>query len=92
MRHAGTAEALVGALRPPEVIITNPPRTGMADEVVTAIAATAVERVAYISCDPATLARDVARLGDGFVLRELCAYDQFPQTSHLECLAVLERA
>jgi tRNA/tmRNA/rRNA uracil-C5-methylase (TrmA/RlmC/RlmD family) len=92
VRHAGTAEEAVGNLGPPDVIITNPPRTGMADEVVTAIAATAVQRVAYISCDPATLARDVARLGDGFVLRELRAYDQFPQTSHLECLAVLERA
>ncbi|MEO7611475.1 MAG: hypothetical protein ABIV27_08185 [Gemmatimonadales bacterium] len=92
VRHAGTAEALVGTLRPPDVIITNPPRAGMGEDVVAAIAATPVRRVAYISCDPATLARDVARLGDGFVLRELRAYDQFPQTSHLECLAVLERA
>ncbi len=80
VRRAGTAEALVGTLRPPDVIITNPPRTGMGEEVVAAIAATAVRRVAYISCDPATLARDIARLGDRFVLRDLRAYDQFPQT------------
>lgn len=92
VRHTGAAESVVRDLRPPDVIITNPPRTGMAGEVVAAIAATAVQRVAYISCDPATLARDVARLGNGFVMRELRAYDQFPQTSHLECLAVLERA
>lgn len=92
VRHAATAEAVIGTLRPPGVVITNPPRTGMADEVVAAIARSTARRVAYISCDPATLARDVARLGNGFVIRDLRAYDQFPQTSHLECLAVLERA
>lgn len=92
VRHAAAAEAVMGSLRPPAVVITNPPRTGMADEVVAAITTSGARRVAYISCDPATLARDVARMGDGFVLRDLRAYDQFPHTSHLECLAVLERA
>ena len=90
-RHVGRAERVVGRLRAPDLVITNPPRTGMDERVTAALAAAAPGRVVYISCDPATLARDVARL-HGFRLSAALAFDLFPQTAHVETVAVLERA
>ena len=74
----------------PDVVITNPPRTGMHSRAVDALASSHAARIAYISCDPATLARDLARLATSHRVIEVRAFDQFPQTSHLECIAVLE--
>ncbi|HEX3927576.1 MAG TPA: hypothetical protein VHW65_06225 [Gemmatimonadales bacterium] len=91
VRHAGAVEAMIGRLQPAAVVVTNPPRTGMDSSVTTALAASAAERIVYVSCDPATLARDIARLNSRFRLASLAVFDQFPQTSHLESLAVLER-
>ncbi len=90
-RLAGRAEERTRELADPAAVITNPPRTGMAPEVVTAIATSTASRVAYISCDAATLARDIVRMGAGWRMRSLAAFDQFPQTAHLECVALLER-
>jgi 23S rRNA (uracil1939-C5)-methyltransferase len=90
-RHVGRAERVVGRLRAPDLVITNPPRTGM-DERVTAVLETAAPtRIVYISCDPATLARDLTRLR-GFRLSSAVAFDLFPQTAHVETVAVLDRA
>ena len=88
-RHAGEAEALVGRLEPADFVITNPPRTGMASAVTTALAARPPQRLVYVSCDPATLARDIARLGPALRLAHLRAFDLFPQTAHVETVAVL---
>jgi 23S rRNA (uracil1939-C5)-methyltransferase len=90
-RHAGSAEAVVGHLEPPEFVVTNPPRTGMDAAVTAAIAARRPRRIVYVSCDPATLARDIVRLGPGFRLVEARAFDLFPQTAHVETVAVLDR-
>jgi 23S rRNA (uracil1939-C5)-methyltransferase len=90
-RHAASAEAVVGRLDPPEFVVTNPPRTGMDAAVTAAIAARRPRRIVYVSCDPATLARDIVRLGPGFRLVEARAFDLFPQTAHDETVAVLDR-
>jgi 23S rRNA (uracil1939-C5)-methyltransferase len=90
-RHTGSAEAAVGRLEPADFVVTNPPRTGMDAVVTAAIAAGRPRRIVYVSCDPATLARDIVRLGPGFRLVEARAFDQFPQTAHVETVAVLDR-
>jgi 23S rRNA (uracil1939-C5)-methyltransferase len=88
-RHTGRVEAVLGELRPPELVVTNPPRTGMDAAVPAALERLRPERVVYVSCDPATLARDLGRL-PGFRLTEVVAFDLFPQTAHVETVAVLE--
>ncbi len=76
----------------PRAFILDPPRSGCAAEVIQAVADGPACRVAYLSCHPGTLARDLRGLADaGFRLADLCALDMFPQTAHLETLALLER-
>jgi 23S rRNA (uracil1939-C5)-methyltransferase len=89
-RHVGRAERVVGRLRAPDLVITNPPRTGMDERLTAALVTAAPRRIVYISCDPATLARDLTRL-PGFELRSVLAFDLFPQTAHVETVAVLDR-
>ena len=89
--HAGAVEEVVASLRAPTFVVTNPPRTGMHPQATAGIAATAARRMAYISCDPATLARDIRGLGEGWRLSALRAFDLFPQTAHVETVALLER-
>ncbi|MBM3139816.1 MAG: class I SAM-dependent RNA methyltransferase [Chloroflexi bacterium] len=90
---AKVEDALPGLEPSPDVVVIDPPRAGLARSVVEAILASAARRVVYVSCDPATLARDVRLLGDGgFALREAQPVDMFPQTQHIECVATLERA
>lgn len=95
-RHVGRAEDVVPTLVGADVVVTNPPRTGMGASVTEAIAAARPRRVAYISCDPATLARDLGRLlSPGPTdwrprLAALRAFDLFPQTAHVETVAILE--
>ena len=74
----------------PDVIVVDPPRKGLAPEVVDAMAQMAPDRIVYVSCDPATLARDVARLRDrGYELRTARAVDMFPCCAHVETVALL---
>ena len=73
-------------------IIVDPPRTGMSREASEAIARQACRRLIYVSCDVATLARDTRRLIDaGHRLVHLEAFDLFPNTAHVETIAVFER-
>ncbi|NJD09182.1 MAG: hypothetical protein FIB01_01655 [Gemmatimonadetes bacterium] len=85
----GLVEALLPGALPAELAILNPPRTGIADAVAAALLREPPERIIYISCDPATLARDLSRLGARFALRSLHCIDLFPQTSHVETVAEL---
>lgn len=97
-RRVGRAEDVAPRLKPADVIVTNPPRTGMDARVTEAISSAHPHRIAYISCDPATLARDLARLlpappaSPQFRLAALRAFDLFPQTAHVETVAILEGA
>ena len=90
-RHAGRVEDVLRELKAPDLVITNPPRTGMDVRVPEALERLAPERVVYVSCDPATLARDLGRL-PGFRIAEVSAFDLFPQTAHVETVVVLDRA
>jgi 23S rRNA (uracil1939-C5)-methyltransferase len=75
-----------------DFVLLDPPRAGAA-EAVEGILALRPRRVTYVSCDPATLARDLRSLADGgFVLDSLHAFDMFPQTHHVETVAHLSRA
>ncbi len=75
----------------PQVVVLDPPRTGLTAEAAEILAALRAPRVVYLSCDPATLARDAARLARrGYRITHLTGFDLFPQTPHVEALAVLE--
>jgi tRNA/tmRNA/rRNA uracil-C5-methylase (TrmA/RlmC/RlmD family) len=81
------------ALPPARLVIADPPRAGLAKEVTGYLTgAAAAERFAYVSCDPATLARDLGLLlKGGWALADLRAFDAFPMTHHVECVATLTR-
>ena len=85
----GLVEDLLPPLLPAEVLVFNPPRSGLHEDVPAQILANAPRRILYVSCDPATLARDVKRLGDQYALDRLRAFDLFPQTAHVEAVAEL---
>ena len=76
----------------PDVITVDPPRKGLSPEVIEAVAQMAPQRLVYVSCDPGTLARDVALLRErGYELRTAEAVDLFPRTHHVETVVLLSR-
>jgi 23S rRNA (uracil1939-C5)-methyltransferase len=89
----GRVEHLLPHALPATVVVLNPPRAGV-DAVVPGLLAAGgseVQRIVYVSCDPATLARDVARLGAGWQVTAVQAFDMFPQTSHVETVCTIDR-
>lgn len=92
---AGRVEEVLHRLPEPDVVLLNPPRQGADRRVAARLehlrAHGRARRLAYISCDPATLARDLGRL-PGYAVRSLTTHDMFPQTAHVETLALLEAA
>ena len=77
----------------PEVIVVDPPRKGLSPEVIEAAAGMAPERIVYVSCDPGTLARDLAVFSrQGYTAERCTAVDMFPRTSHVESVVKLIRA
>jgi 23S rRNA (uracil1939-C5)-methyltransferase len=91
-RHAGAVEATARTLADSDLVVTNPPRTGMDAAVPAVLQQRRPGRIVYVSCDPATLARDLVRLAPAYRLSEARCFDLFPQTAHVETVAVLERA
>lgn len=76
----------------PQVICVDPPRKGLAPEVPEILASMAPERIVYVSCDPATLARDVKRFGElGYPAVKAQAVDLFPRTAHVETVCLLSK-
>jgi 23S rRNA (uracil1939-C5)-methyltransferase len=76
----------------PDVLVLDPPRAGLSQKVVRRVIEAAPKRIVYVSCNPTTLAPNAAQLVDaGYQLRRVRAVDMFPQTPHIECVALLER-
>jgi 23S rRNA (uracil1939-C5)-methyltransferase len=75
----------------PDVVIVDPPRAGMHKKVVQQVMEMAAERIVYVSCNPATLARDLALLYERYSIREVRPVDMFPHTYHVEAVARLEK-
>ena len=76
----------------PEAIVVDPPRKGMDEAAVRALCGMAPERIVYVSCNPATLARDICVFNDcGYALRRAEAVDMFPRTAHVETVVLLEK-
>lgn len=76
----------------PRVVVVDPPRKGMDETAVSAVASMKPERIVYVSCNCATLSRDILRFSQlGYSLSKVCAVDMFPRTSHVECVALLQK-
>lgn len=88
-RRARVERALAWEL-PADLVILNPPWEGTAPEVSEALRARPPARLVYVSCDPATLARDLRRLGSVYRFAGVRAFDMFPQTVHVETVVHLE--
>jgi len=87
------ADSIAGLELAPDLVILDPPRAGAGPSVMAAVAALNPRAVCYVACDPASLARDVATAVNlGWRLRALRAFDAFPMTAHIECVALLEPA
>lgn len=79
--------------RAPDAVVVDPPRAGLEESVAEQLTTLAPRRIVYVSCDPSTLARDLAKLLSGaHTLREIHLFDMFPQTYHIESVVLLERA
>ena len=76
----------------PDAVIVDPPRTGLPGDVTEILGVKRFPVLIYVSCEPSTLARDLARLtGAGYVISNMELFDMFPQTSHSEALVVMKR-
>jgi 23S rRNA (uracil1939-C5)-methyltransferase len=84
----GRVEDVIARVLPADVVILNPPRAGVDARVTNALEETPPRQLLYMSCDAATLARDVSRLG-AYRVVSVRAYDMFPQTAHVEVVCAL---
>jgi 23S rRNA (uracil1939-C5)-methyltransferase len=76
----------------PDVVVVDPPRAGLSQKVVRRILEASPKRIVYVSCNPTTLAPNAAQMVEaGYVLKSVRPVDMFPQTPHIECVALLER-
>ncbi|MEQ1857297.1 MAG: TRAM domain-containing protein [Longimicrobiales bacterium] len=87
----GRVEDLLEDALPCDLLIANPPRAGLDPETLRVLGAHPPERLIYVSCDPATLARDVSELSQVYAPESVRCFDLFPQTAHVETVLVLAR-
>jgi tRNA/tmRNA/rRNA uracil-C5-methylase (TrmA/RlmC/RlmD family) len=93
MRRSVEEYLKAGGARGAEVVIVDPPRTGLSTEAVNLLAHARPRSCVYVSCDPATLARDASQLvSSGYRLDNMIALDLFPNTAHVETVAVFSRS
>ncbi|MGV8025557.1 MAG: class I SAM-dependent RNA methyltransferase [Anaerolineaceae bacterium] len=90
--YEGMAEEVLPALElKAQLAVCDPPRAGLHADVIDALVESGVTTLIYVSCDPATLARDIQRLGEkGFGIEKIALFDIFPQTYHMECCVLFE--
>ena len=91
--YEGLAEEVIPHLEvKPDIVLVDPPRAGLDKQVVDGILKLNPKMIAYVSCDPSTLARDAARLINGdYKLKEVTPFDLFPQTYHIESISLFEK-
>lgn len=83
----------VDELGRPDLIVLDPPRSGLSAKVIARVAQAGAKRIVYVSCNPTTLAPNAAQLVEaGYKLVRVRPVDMFPQTPHIECVALFERA
>jgi 23S rRNA (uracil1939-C5)-methyltransferase len=96
--HFRAADARLG-IRPlveeagrPDVVVVDPPRSGLSNKIIRRVLECEAKRIVYVSCNPTTLAPNAAAFGEaGYTLRRVKPVDMFPHTHHVECVALLER-
>ena len=93
VRHADSLAPFAAEGPAPDIIVVDPPRAGLAADVVVRLSEQPARAIAYVSCDPATLARDLARFEEAGVFSpvRVTPVDLFPQTYHVETVTLLER-
>ena len=91
--YEGLAEEVIPHLEvKPDIVLVDPPRAGLEKPVVDGILKLSPQVIAYVSCDPSTLARDAKRLIEGgYKLKQVTPFDLFPQTYHIESISIFER-
>ena len=90
--HLGDVAKKISEIERADIVLLDPPRSGADFAVLKKIAALNPRMICYISCDPASLARDCARLAElGYEIASASAYDLFPQTAHIECVFSFKR-
>ncbi|PKL80746.1 MAG: hypothetical protein CVV25_03330 [Ignavibacteriae bacterium HGW-Ignavibacteriae-4] len=89
--HAKDTPELLDKLPKPDVIFIDPPRAGMHTNLVEHLLTVNAPKIVYVSCNPSTQARDCQLLGEKYKVVSVLPVDMFPQTYHIESIAVLER-
>ena len=78
-------------LKGKDLVIVDPPRKGLSSEVVAALNESGIDRIIYVSCNPATLVRDLVLLSEHYLFNKIYPFDLFPQTTHVETVVLLSR-
>ncbi len=87
----GKTEEKLQSINNIDLLVVDPPRKGLEDSLIDTIKQKEIKHIIYVSCNEATLARDLGLLKDEYNIKEIKAFDMFPNTNSLECLAYLER-
>jgi 23S rRNA (uracil1939-C5)-methyltransferase len=92
IRNSGVDDFLRKSAEPPQLVIMDPPRAGLTSESLSRLIRLRPERITYVSCEPSTLARDLAALStSAYAVKEVHLFDLFPQTFHIETVVKLAR-